>query len=351
MKNNHLRQIVMLLLFLVASFAMAQTKSTNTAVTADSAAVAVDTTPVAEVDAVPAPKAAKKPLKYTGPMPCASINSHNGSLVPVGTYVVISKYFNVTKDELFSGSDVIDFSSPGAKEFAYQEVQTAFRTGIIKNVDVRLITSYFIKSMDRLKPNGAEFSDENAGFGDFKLIGRYGIMNQKTGPANVIAGIGTTIPVGTTDEVDVNGNVLPGSMQLSSGSFNPIFELGMHKIKKQNWNSLYLSYMWARDGELGPNVFKRSSVLKYNYAYSHAVHQKLDVGFELNGEVKSKAETNGVAIESTGGHTIFVSPEAHFKFSKTIHFGLCVPIAVYQDLNGPQLGGGSMIVTKFDVKF
>ncbi|MEA3286516.1 MAG: hypothetical protein U9Q77_03985 [Candidatus Marinimicrobia bacterium] len=357
MKNNHLRHVVLLLFFVVASFALAQTDSTSAVSLADTTVAAVDVTPEAapevvaatEVPAQPAAKKAKQ--KYTGPMPCAAVNTHNGSLVPVGTYVLINKYFNVSKDELLSGSDVIDFASPGVKRFAYQEVQNAFRTGIIKHVDVRLITSYFIKSMDRLKPNGDVFSDENSGFGDFKLIGRYGIMNQKTGPANIIVGIGTTIPVGTTDAVDVNGNVLPGSMQLSSGSFNPIFELGAHQIKKRNWNNVYFVYVMATDGELGPHVFKRSSVFKYNYTYAYAAHMKLDVGFELNGEVKTKAVKNGVDIENTGGHVIYVAPEAHIKFSKKIHLGVCMPIAVYQDLNGPQLGGGSMIITKFDIKF
>jgi len=352
MKNNNLTKMVMLLLFVVASFAVAQTDSTIAAVAADTtvAAVAVEVAPAPEVVAAPeAPKKAKQ--KYTGPMPCASVNSHNGSLVPVGTYVVISKHFNVTKDELLDGTDVIDFISPGAAAFGYQELQTAFRTGVIKGVDFRLITSYFSKTLDRLKPDGSEFSDDNSGFGDFKLIGRYGVMNKKTGPANVIVGLGTTIPVGSSDAVDANGALLPASMQLSSGSFNPIFEVGLHQIKKRNWNSLYVSYMLAMEGDLGPNDFTRSSVLRYNYAYAYAAHQKLDVGFELNGEVKSKAELNGVEMDVTGGHTLYLSPETHYKITKTIHLGICMPTIIYQDLNGPQLGGGSMIVTKFDVKF
>ncbi len=58
------------------------------------------------------------------------------------------------------------------------------------------------------------------------------------------------------------GNLLPGSMQLGAGSFNPLFEVGMHKIIRNNWISTYFVYMMATDGELGDKTFRRSSVFK-----------------------------------------------------------------------------------------
>ncbi len=78
---------------------------------------------------------------------------------------------------------------------------------IIKGVDVRLILSTFQKRLDREVPSynpagemsKATITDINSGFGDAKIIGRYGILNQKTGPLNLIAGIGTTLPFGSTD--------------------------------------------------------------------------------------------------------------------------------------------------------
>ena len=301
---------------------------------------------VAQTDSTKAAKA----KKYTGPVPCASVNSHNGSLIPVGTYVFINRYFNVGKDQLYSGTDEVGFTAPGARGFYYQELQTAFRTGIIKGVDVRLIMSLFQKRLDRNTP-ASDITDINSGLGDAKLIGRYGIFNQKTGPFNLIAGIGVTIPMGTTDAEDNSGNLLPSSMQLGSGSWNPLFEVGIHKIVKRHWTSGYFVYMLAMEGELGSDAFTRSDALKYNFAYAYAISQMFDIGAELNGELKSKAEVNGAALDNTGGHVLYFSPELHFKFAKLMHFDISFPIPVYQDLNGPQLGTSSMIVAKLAMKF
>ncbi len=62
----------------------------------------------------------KKTQKYTGPFPCAAVNSHNGSLLPVGKFVFINRYFNVTKDQVFDGADKIDAPSGyPMREFGY----------------------------------------------------------------------------------------------------------------------------------------------------------------------------------------------------------------------------------------
>ncbi len=256
---------------------------------------------------------AVKKKKYDGPIPCASVNSHNGSLVPVGTYVFINKYFNINRDRLFTDAEEIDFpATPGARSFYYEELQTAFRTGVIKGVDVRLIVSLFEKKLDRLLPT-SDVTDINGGLGDMKLFARYGILSQKTGPFNLIAGIGTTIPVGTTDATDNLGKLLPGSMQLGSGSWNPLFELGMHKIKKRHWVSGYFMYMYAMEGSLGEDAFTRSDVFKYNVAYAYAVNKMFDLGAEINCEMLSKAELNGVELDNTGGHAVFFTPGIHYK--------------------------------------
>ncbi len=304
--------------------------------------------------------AAKKPQKYTGPVPCAVVNSHNGSLLPVGKFVFINRYFNVTKDQVFDGTDKID---PPAnfplREFAYQELQTAFRAGIVKGVDVRLIFSTFQKRLDREIPSynadgvksKTTITDINSGIGDAKIIGRYGILNQKTGPFNLIAGIGTTLPLGSTDATDNRGNLLPAAMQLGAGAWNPLFEIGMHKIIKRNWISAYFVYMKAFDGDFGEGTFKRSSTLKYNFAYAYALSNMFDIGAEINCELKDKVELNDVEVDATGGHVVFFAPEVHFKFAKNMHLDLSYAIPVYQDLNGPQLGYTSVVAVKLAMKF
>ncbi len=207
------------------------------------------------------------------------------------------------------------------------------------------------KKLDRLLPT-SDVTDINTGLGDMKLFARYGILSQKTGPFNLIAGVGTTIPVGTTDATDNLGKLLPGSMQLGSGSWNPLFELGIHKIKKRHWMSGYFMYMYAMEGSLGENTFTRSDVFKYNIAYAYAISKKFDLGAEINCEMLSKAELDGVELDNTGGNIVFFTPEIHFKFAHLMHLDLSAPIAVYQNLNATQLGySPSSVVIKLAMKF
>ena len=140
-------------------------------------------------------------------------------------------------------------------------------------------------------------------------------------------------------------------MQLGSGSWNPLFEVGMHKIIKRSWISAYFVYMLALDGELGEHTFKRSSAFKYNLAYAYALSNMFDIGAEINCEHKDKAELNGEEMDVTGGHVMFFAPEVHFKFAKDMHLDFSYAIPFLQDLNGPQLGYTSMAVVKLAMKF
>jgi hypothetical protein len=92
-------------------------------------------------------------------------------------------------------------------------------------------------------------------------------------------------------------------------------------------------------------------MFKYNFAYAYAISKLFDLQIELNGEIKSKAELAGVEQDNTGGHIVYLSPGAHFKFRKGMHFDICVPVPVYRDLNGIQLSEDYRIVGKLAMKF
>ena len=295
--------------------------------------------------------AAKKKTKYTGPTPSPCVNLHNGSIAPVGAYIFNNKFLNINKDRLFTEADEIDFTGGGARKFGFQESQTAFRTGIVKKFDVRLIFSTFQKRLDRKTPTSL-ITDINSGFGDAKIFGRYGILSQKTAPFNLIVGVGTTIPLGSTDAVDNSGAFLPGPMQLGSGAWSPLFELGMHKVMKRHWVNAYFMYMFAQEGEVGPNPFTRPAVFKYNVAYAFAVNKMFDIAAEINAEVNSRAQdANGDDLLNTGGHVVFFSPEIHFKFAKGKHLSAVMPIPMYQNYNGTQLAYSNSFMVRLGMRF
>ncbi len=159
------------------------------------------------------------------------------------------------------------------------------------------------------------------------------------------------MPAGSTNEKDDSGTCMPGFLQTGSGSWDPIIELGAHKVIGRSLISSHFMYMWTSTGESGEQDFKRSEMFKYNFAYAYAISGLFDFQIELNGAVKGKAELEGKTKKDTGGHVIYLSPGVHFKFHKGMHFDVCVPTPIYQDLNGTQLIEDYRIVTKLVMKF
>lgn len=285
--------------------------------------------------------------------PVGVVNAGNGSVFPVGKYGIILKHYYTSYDQLYDGNDKVDFTAPQAgsgpqkkvSEKISQQYQMVLRTGVYKDFDIRMIIPYFDKTVDFVTPQRS-YSTSNSGIGDIKILSRYRIMSQKNGPLNIALGLGGSIPTGSTDDTDSSGKTLPGFLQTGSGSWNPMAELGMHKVMGRHWLSSYFMYQLATEGELGDNDFKRPDVFKYNVGYTYALSGLFDLGIELNGLIKSKAELNGISQDNTGGHSLYISPQLHIKITKGLHFDVCAPVAVYHDLNGEQLAEDYQIITK-----
>ena len=296
--------------------------------------------------------------KNKDPRPVGMVNSSNGGIYKPGQLGFVMKHIYYNQDQLFQGSDEIDFvppqpgETPSKKcyERSVNQTQMTLRAGVFKDFDVRLIIPLFNKDMD-FQTATSGLSEDNLGLGDLKFIARYQLLSQKTGPFNLALGLGLKMPTGETGEEDDSGKLLPGFLQTGSGSWDPIFELGAHKVIGRHWISGYFSYLLTTEGELGELSLERPDVFKYNLGYAFAVHKIVDLQLELNGFVKGKSVLDGETVESSGGHSIYVTPGIHIKFTKGIHFGICAPIAVYHDLNGTQLAEDFRIVAKMAIKF
>ncbi len=293
-----------------------------------------------------------------GPKPVGAVNSGNGGVYKKGTYGVILKYITFEQDQLYDGNDKVDFvrpvkgKKPGRKACKkdFNKYQMVLRTSLWDNFDARLIIPVFDKGLDR-KSFKDSFSDSNTGFGDLTIFGRYRVFAQKKkDPFNLAVGIGLEMPTGATDEKDSKGKT-PGYIQPGGGAWNPILEIGAHKIMGRQWFGSHFLYKMTTEGELGNMDFERPDVFKYNFSYGYALSKYFDLELELNGEVKSKAEKEGIKMKNSGGHMLFLTPGVHVKVRKGMHFGLCVPMPIYRDLNGTQLSEDYRVVAKFAVKF
>ena len=302
-------------------------------------------------------QAASKP-EGKGPRPVGAVNSSNGGVYKPGQLGFVLKYFYYDQDQLYQGTDKVDFfpPKPGQKparkcfQRTVHKSQLTIRAGLLERFDTRLIIPVFDKEMKR-SSSTMDFTDDNFGLGDIRLIGRYQLLSQKRDPLNLALGVGLKMPTGETGAEDDKGNCLPGFLQTGSGSWDPFFEVGAHKVVGRHWFSGHLSYLLTTEGELGESDFERPDVFNYNLAYALALHKLVDLQLELNGQVKGMARLDGETVANSGGHIVYLTPGLHFKFYKGMHFGLCVPIAVYHDLNGTQLAENFRIVAKLAIKF
>ena len=299
------------------------------------------------------------PEKYSGPRPVGAVNSSNGGVYEKGQYGIILKYITYEQDELYSGSDSVTYTRPvkgqkpgkTIKEKSFDQFQATLRAGITDTIDARIIIPYLAKELNRQSFN-ADFSDDASGIGDIKFLARYRFLSQKQkDPFNLALGVGIKAPTGDTDTTDSTG-ATPGYLQTGSGSWDPIIELGAHKVIRSHWLSTYFMYQMSTEGELGDLDYEKPDLFKYNLAYAYAVWDFFDLQMELNGEVKSKAEKAGVKQEDSGGHVVYLTPGVHFKFNNNlIHFDIGVAIPVYRDLNGTQVSEDYRVVSKLAFKF
>ena len=300
-----------------------------------------------------------KQVGESGPKPVGAVSSSNGNVYEKGKYGVILKYETVKESHLYKGSEKVDFTRPekGAKpgkkcsERSTQKVMLTLRAGLFENMDARLVIPYLHKEMQR-KSFKKNFVNTNEGLGDLKLIGRYSLLSQrKKDPLNLAVGLGLKIPTGKTDRENSDGDCLPGYLQPGSGSWDPIFEVGAHKVFGRSMISSHLMYQLSTEGKLGEQKFEKPDVFSYNAAYIYALTKVLDAQIELNGKVKGKAKLEGISQDNTGGHMVHLTPGLHIKFYRGMHFGASISLPVYRNLNGTQLSEEYSVLTKLAITF
>lgn len=290
--------------------------------------------------------------------PVGCINSSNGSVFGVGKYGVILRSYHWEQKDWYRGSDSIDWTppdkgTPGAKlrKKELHEYRAVLRTGIYKDFDLRIIVPLRDREMTLARANGTTFTRDSTELGDIKALSRYRVMSQQKGDfANVAAGIGISMPTGSNDESDSYG-VQPAFLQGGTNSWDPIFELGAHKIMGRHLVSLYSQYKLSTEGEVGSNDFETPDVFRLNMGYSFAALSWIDLTMELNHYSQSRARLNGKDVVNSGGDFGYITPGINLKFTKNMFLSVGVPIIIYRDLNGMQPFEDYRVVTKLAFNF
>jgi outer membrane putative beta-barrel porin/alpha-amylase len=275
------------------------------------------------------------------PKPKTPVNSVDGILFPKGQVGIILKNVSMSKDGLYKGDEEL----PNTKAKDITKTVLAVRYGLIDNVELKLKVPYFT-DYDLARPPKASIG--NDGFGDVMLHGRYQFLSPKRGDdVFLFGGIGLKMPTGETGS-QTNGTLDPPTMQVGSGSWDPILDLGITKAMGSLKLNGFVSYTMTTEGD---NDYQWGDQLLTDVSAVYALNKHFDFELEINGIWKDQNENKGVEVGNTGGDQIYLTPGVHFKFMKKSHLAIGVPITIYRDLHGPQLSEDYRVVAKLAFVF
>jgi len=295
---------------------------------------------------------------FAGGKPMGPIYGSTGTVFKPGKIGVIFKYETVEMDEFYSDMHKKSYKKEQVKGAYNKEVskyQMTLRYGVMPRFDVRFITNFVSKKLDRhmakKTPMGMQhiyMNDDNSGLGDSAIFGRYQVMSQKAGdPFFLAVGAGIKMPTGSTSEED-NGKKLPVFLQNGSGSWDPKFEVGLSKVMGSFRLDTHMMYSFNTEGAQDT---KKGNCLKYNVAGTYALNNLFDASLELRGHNQQKTEINGVKKADSGFTVHYIVPGLKVKFGRKGLFGVSMPYVIQRNTNGEQLAEKYRFQSKLSLFF
>jgi hypothetical protein len=199
--------------------------------------------------------------------------------------------------------------------------------------------------VDRLHHGGEGAAGTATGLGDITLLGRYQVIKRHSLTSTFIAALqtGVRFPTGSTDAQDDHGNFLDAHLQPGTGAFNYLFGISTsYALNRLNVVANGL-FNLATEGNVGEDSYEFGNALNYDAALRFRINpgeqQALNffAAIGVAGESRGKELQNGVAVEGTGGHTLYLTPGLQIFYQRLV-FELSFWQAIHHDLNGEQLG-------------
>lgn len=274
------------------------------------------------------------------PKPVGPVNMSTGLVFPPGKAAVGLKAVFMDKDNLYDGAEKKDGTYNGKFDRTQRTYQLSVRYGVVEDFDMRLMIPYRNSAVQRRSGAGTArertYDDDTMGLGDMVLMGRYALWSQRDGdPLSVAVGAGVKMPTGDADKrnrapFSNTCEYMGPGFQLGTGSWDPKLELGATKMFGRHRVDAHTMYTFGREGDHG---LRRGDQFKYDLGWSCALTSLLDVEMELNGVNQNRHKNDGKYVANSGGHTLFLTPGVHLKFTERFSGGLAMPVVVYRDLN------------------
>ena len=226
----------------------------------------------------------------------------------------------------------------------------------------RWMLSTIVPVSDRSSKNITDVGSETSstfGLGDAVLLAGFGVYrNSKPNfESHWTLQAGVKLPTGKTNARTSDGDLV--DMHIQSGSGSVDYLIGLDGAKQiQRWEFISdVIYRWnsvgARDFQFGDFVNYRFGARYELFNFNKSMLQIDDAsrrlrifgGVNIDGEWEGREHQNKVILENTGGHTLLLSPNIGFQWSK-FTLGINYEIPIMRRLQGRQLGQTSKVISE-----
>ena len=190
---------------------------------------------------------------------------------------------------------------------------------------------------------GRKSSDGGLGDTTLSLKHRFYVNNFQGGGIQLAVLGGVKLPTGDHDQRDNQGNPLPPSLQLGTGSVDVPVGLVFTAFKDRvGFNSAFL-YQFNNESD----GFRFGDETKVNLALGYRLFPKeyksfqdkvLNAYLEINTVVSRHASLNDQNVANSGGTLVFLTPGFQVVLNPRFLIEAVFQIPIVQELNGTQLG-------------
>jgi len=182
------------------------------------------------------------------------------------------------------------------------------------------------------------------GFGDLVVAAKVGVYQRDRPNLTTRAALygRLKLPTGNDDAVDAEGEPLPKTLQLGTGSVD--YSAGL--IVTHSSGPLGLSGDLIHDFNNASEGFAFGDVLHYDIALSYRVlprvyrtypAKQINLYLEANGTWSGRNTSAGKALPDSGGSLLLLSPGVQYIPWPSLALEATYQVPVWQDLNGAQL--------------
>ncbi|MBI5631315.1 MAG: transporter [Elusimicrobia bacterium] len=244
--------------------------------------------------------------------------------------------------------------SPMGREMDVAAVPSVLVYGVSSKLALMGVFPYMDKRL-AIKSTGAV--RRASGLGDIMTVGRYEIFARSSSGQTTRGAVfaGLKWPSGRNTESDALG-VLPPSVQLGSGSYDPMFGTV--------WTGQWLAFQADADISYRRNTkaddFKFGDALEQNVSLQYRIWPRVLQAeglpnylygvLEANNVYQAKNEAGGVTDGDSGGYQLFLTPGLQWVTKRAV-FEFAAQLPAVQSLNGTALRTDYRLLGSFRLWF